>query len=545
MAVLPRLLKVGSMTESLGVYVPASVFQRALGLGRMLLFMYLMREAELGLWGLGAMIFTMASSLVTLGSNHGLVRYVSFYEARGQLEVFYRGMRWRVFACAVILVGAAMLGSGAITRHVIVSRLAASEITYNYQLSICMVALANAALLSLYHNMLGFLVGMRRYRAVSVLEISFAISFTALGTAALLIMPKALALLAAHLVALAMVFVAGMILLQLAMERLGRDAGHEEVPSRGKQTLIPKPDSDTSEPGTAMPLPVHQVAAEEPPVFDGFFTRVLRFGFVEMVAGFLWLGAGYISFWLTSNLLGKVAGGVFFAFLLLGQSILALANAAGAVIFTHVAKLWESGERRPAVFILETSYKALALGTMTLSVLVYVTSPLWVKIIPQNYHSGRVLLIGLLMFFQAGAHLILLNILARLHERPIMVALGALAGGVANVLLAIWWIPQHGAVGAALAAGVGMYAGMMAVSLAYFLIVRARMHLNTYFIMATPAMLLLPKWTLGLMWITVLIVTISTTWLLDARQKRILSSSGQRILKQFETAVTRRGAAGA
>ena len=36
MSFLPRLLKVGSMTEALGVYVPAMILQKALGLGRVL-----------------------------------------------------------------------------------------------------------------------------------------------------------------------------------------------------------------------------------------------------------------------------------------------------------------------------------------------------------------------------------------------------------------------------------------------------------------------------------------------------------------------------
>ncbi len=524
MTYLSRLLKVGSMTESLGVYVPTTVLRQVLGVGRMLLFVYLLQEAGYGLWGLGVAIFTLASSLVTLGSHHGLVRYVSFHEARGQLQEFYRRMRWRVLACAAVLTVAAFAGSDVITRMVMVSRSGAAD--YHQQLRICRAALANAALLGLYHNMLGFLVGMRRYRVVSVLELLFAVLFTALGIAAILAAPEVVALLAAHFIALAVVFVAGMFLLHRAVKSLD-----EGVPSGPGRSRISDPESDTAELDVASPPPDMEKtdSIQEESSLDGFFARVLRFGFIAALAGFLWQGAGYVSFLLTSRRYGQAQAGVFFAFLPLGQSIMVLANAARAVIFAHVAKIWETGEHKPAIFILETAYKALVIGTMSLTVLLYVTSPAWVKVLPEGFREGLTLLGGLLLFFQASIHLALLNSLARLHERPIVVALGPLVGGVVIVVLAQWWMERYGPAGAALAAGVGMYAGMMVVSLAYFLTVRVRLHMSTYFVLAVPIMLLLPLWEIGLVWIAVLFVTISTTWMLNSRQKRIIGSSIRRI----------------
>ncbi len=545
MAVLSRLLKAGSMTESLSVYVPATIFQRFLGLGRMLLFVYLLKETGYGLWGLGVVIFTMASSLVTLGSHHGLVRYVSFYEARGQLQAFYRRIRLLILGFAVVLTGAALVGSDIL---VDLTRSKVSQVGYHHQLHLCWAALANAGLLGLYHNMLGFLVGMRRYRAVSVLEVAFAVCFTALGVGVLFIADDPMGLMIAHFISVAVVFVAGMFLLQLAVKSPPVIVAPDKPSARPEETLIPEPDSDAVGLDTAMPLPARQVRAGEPAGLDGCFARVLRFGFVATIAGFLWQGAGYVSFLRTSRKYGEAEAGVFFAFLPVGQSLMALANAARAVIFAHVARHWESGERRLAVSLLETTYKALVLGTMTLAVVLYVTSQWWVKVLPSGFHDGLCLLGGLLLFFQASIHLALLNTLARLHERPVVVVIGPLWSVAIIVPLSLWWIERCGPAGAALAAGVGMYAGMMAVSLVYFLIVRARFRPSTYFLLAVPALLLIPMrmlWLIGLIWIAVLIVTISTTWLLDARQKQILSSSGRRILKRFRPAGTRGGATSA
>ena len=95
MSALSRLLKVGSIAESMGVYLPAMILQKAVGLLRVVLLVYLLSDApgEYGLWGIGVMVFTVAAPLLTLGASQGLIRYVSFYEARQRLTEFYRRVR--------------------------------------------------------------------------------------------------------------------------------------------------------------------------------------------------------------------------------------------------------------------------------------------------------------------------------------------------------------------------------------------------------------------------------------------------------------------
>ncbi|HUU59918.1 MAG TPA: oligosaccharide flippase family protein, partial [Phycisphaerae bacterium] len=111
MSGLDRLLKVGSIAGSLGVYIPAVAAQKAMGLLRVLIFTYFLSKVEFGLWGLGMMIFNIAALVVTLGSNNGLVRYVSHYEARGRLQTFYRRARWVILGLGLILTGIGLLGS--------------------------------------------------------------------------------------------------------------------------------------------------------------------------------------------------------------------------------------------------------------------------------------------------------------------------------------------------------------------------------------------------------------------------------------------------
>ena len=124
MARLARLLKVGSMTDAMGVFVTAMLFQKGLGLARVFLFLYLMKEAraQYGLWGVGMMVFTVAGRFMSLGVNQGLARYVSYYEAGGLLEAFYRRLR-RCAAILILITGAIAAGQYAFVAALLFSSL--------------------------------------------------------------------------------------------------------------------------------------------------------------------------------------------------------------------------------------------------------------------------------------------------------------------------------------------------------------------------------------------------------------------------------------
>jgi hypothetical protein len=157
---------------------------------------------------------------------------------------------------------------------------------------------------------------------------------------------------------------------------------------------------------------------------------------------------------------------------------------------------------------------------MTLTVAMYVTAPWWSLALPATWREGSNLLGGLLMFFQVMTNLAILTILARLHERPIVIALCALAGGAANAALALWWMPSMGSRGAAWAAGVGMYTGGLAVTAAYFALTRPRLSAGTYLVLGAPAILLAGPLAAGAIWLAVLAAGLATPLLLDNAQKQ-------------------------
>jgi len=496
---LTRLLRVGSLAESIGVYLPVKMLQKAVGFVRLLLFLYLMTRSEYGLWGLGMLIFTVAGPILTLGSHHGLTRYAGLYESRGQLRAFCRRMQWAVPAVTLVMTAVALGASGLITDLVIVSRREAAAIPYARQRMICWAALANAMAMALYYNLLGLMYGLRTYRLAAAVELLFGVVFTGLGVVALVFSPTGLAALLAHLAALGVALAAGTVVIHLGLDRLAKAAPAEAGPA---------------EPVDAM---------------DRAFRRVLRFGLVALVGATLWSWTVYLSFWLTSKICGTALGGVYHALLSLGQPVLFVAEAIWAVLLTHVARQWETGRRRAALLTLETAYKAVAMAMLTLTIAVIAAAPIWVQILPQRFRAGQELLTGLMMFFQVVIHLALMTILAKLHERPVVIALAAVWAMAANVLLALHWIPQYGPRGAALAAGVGTYVGSGAVTVAYLLLSRVKLAWSTYAVLAAPALLLLPVWVAAAVWACVLAVAVFTPFVFTAWQKRVLVSFARRV----------------
>ena len=228
---------------------------------------------------------------------------------------------------------------------------------------------------------------------------------------------------------------------------------------------------------------------------------------------------------------------MFDLFCRLGEPVAFLSAAAWTVVYGHVARRWEGGKREEALFNLQTAYKAVAVGTMTLAVIVLAAAPLWLKILDQRWRPGAALLPGLLLFFQMVGNLGLLSMAAWLLERPAMALLPPAAGVAANLLLAAWWMPAYGAngaVGAAWAAGAGMAAGGGLTAVLCLLLCRLRLSPSVYFLLLSPVCLslaVLAPWAPLVAWAAVLALTLAAGWVFDARQKALLVSTARRLVK--------------
>jgi O-antigen/teichoic acid export membrane protein len=488
---LRRLLKVDSLSGSVGIYVPATALQKAIGLGRLLLFIHLLSQVQYNFWAAGAIIFDIAGPLACLGSNLAISRYVSFFEAQGQLRHFYRQIRWVVLGLCAGFTIIALLGSDIIRSLAIAARTdVAADI--DQQMMVCYAAIANILIVSLYLNLIGFLYGLRAYRLVSVLELTSSILLAGGGLAVLLYAPTGLALLLTHAASVLICLIAGLIVLHVALPQ-------------------DKPIAAASTPAGSLPTQS-----------DMSLLRVVKFGLATLLGTVAWALVNHISYRMTSYYLGPRAGAEFQAFLRLDQQVVFLAASAWAVVFSHVARRWESGSPAEATAMLESSFKALSAAGMTLGVLLYLTLPWWVYIVPEQYRPGRQAVPGLLMFFQVMTNLPLLDILAKLREKPLVTAWALIIGGTINYLLARLWIPAWGCAGAALAGGLGIFAGSWVVLIAYQVIYKHRLQAGTLIMCLMPVILILPVWLAGGIWAVICLLAFFTPHLVSPQEKQML-----------------------
>jgi len=252
--------------------------------------------------------------------------------------------------------------------------------------------------------------------------------------------------------------------------------------------------------------------------------RLMAFGLVSVLGTVLWNVNSHISFYLVSSNPGmpKSDAGVFFAFMRLGSPVLLLAQAAWAVLFVHVARRWESGRREDAIGVLETAYKGIALALMTLAVIIYATSPYWVLVLKSDYRQGLGLVGPLMMSFLSVAFMALMATVARLHERPVVIAVAGVVSGTLTAVLAVFWMERHGLCGAAYASGVGMFLGIGVVSGLYLVTARTRLHWSTIAVLGLPAILLAPRWAAAVGWAAALAAIVFTPIVFTRRQKRSL-----------------------
>ncbi len=420
------LLRPESLGGSLGVYVPAVGLQRVLNLARTLLFVWLLAPAQLGLWGLGVMVFSLGSTVVGLGGVHGIARYVSQSQARGQLRTFYETSMGRLTLLAAALTGLGLALGPWLAELALGTRADAGAVSAADRQAVFDAALLNGLLIAVYLNLTGWLRGLRVYRLLALTDVLYGGLSLGLGLAVLLWQPTALAALGAHAGAIVVALGVGLLGLRAAVDRLA---------------------------GAPEPL------AEPPAVPLG---RLLRFSVLAMLAALLWQAQGYVSLWFVQRFHDAAAAGLYHAWVVLGQMVTIVAATVWAVVYSHVSVRWEAGEQAQAKAHLAVTYKAVTLGLTALVAGLVLTAQWWSAVLPESYRDALAVVPWLLMHFLAVANAGYAQVASNLRERPAVSVAMALAAGLANGALAAWLVPGDGplagAVGAAQSAGLGSLA---------------------------------------------------------------------------------------
>jgi len=491
------LVKVESMGRSLSLYGPVALLEKLITFGRVVVLAWLLGESQYGVWALGVMVFSVFAPVATLGSNEGLARYVSHYQARGRLREFYRRSVAGVCLLAAGMTLLGLLGSGRIADLLVSSSRRGLALASDQRLAVAVLGILNGVLMALFHNLQAWIRAMRTFRMLAVVDLGYTLLFTALALGISSLLPLGCTILVAHAVALAVMLLAG---------------GYASHRCVARQPLAPAGAAETP----SAPPPGAAGAKDTP-----MFVRLLGFGLLSMLGVLAWNVGSQVSAWCIHRYHGREVLGLYAPYHKLCQPAWILSGVCWGLVFSHVARHWESGLRAASVRMLNLTYKAVVLALTTLTVLILATARWWWVVLPESYRPGLALLPGLLMFYQCSANLGLAGIAAKLRERPLVIV-GVVAAGVGvNAVLAWLWVPAGGAVAGARAAGIGMLAACAAGAV-YLLASRFGAHPAGHVLALAPAALFLPAGWVAAGWAGFLAVAVLSPWVLSSWEKRAL-----------------------
>lgn len=500
-----RLFRATSVADSLGIYLPASVGCRLIGLVRGVILAWLLTAAEFGLFQIALVVVNVLVPLAGAGLHEAVARYVPQYEARRALRPFLR--RAWVFSAlvAAVLCGLFFLAAGPLTRLVFASYQQGGT-GPGERVGLTRWTVAAALVLIVYWLVLAALKGLRMFLALGLLELAGGASFTLAAVAAGLAgVRSADAMMAVQ--GLTYAGVVGIIgsLLCRHLRRL----------------------PDQSEP--AFPVAAGGAA-------PAVWTQLMRFSIWSALAGVMWQAMQNYPMWYLQKTHGAEATAVFGGVRLITQAVLIAATSVIMVVQAAVTRTWEAQGPQAADRQLSLAFKMTALLMLLGCGVLAVAAPLLIRLFPADYGAGVRIIPELLAFFMIGGYLAFVVVHFALIEKTRYVFGLWLVGVLGNAGFARWLVGPELAPAAALhaAAWAGLLgiAAALAVGLVWMRIERRPLDFGSALLMACTFALVLPGYVLGLLLVLLFVVVLGSTLVLDGRDKAKVRDSALRLVRR-------------
>ena len=397
------LFRSESMTEALSVYLPATTLFRLLGLGRNILLTWLMRDqAEFGLFALALVVINLLNPLCSLGLNEAVTRYTPMYETRRMLRAFLA--RAIPLVCGVAAVGAYVLMK---TDHVL-GPIVFQTVALKPRPSLLSIGLMQNVVwatftLIVYYLAISVLKGLRMFRALSLMELTHGVVFTAMAITTVLIGRRnAIAVVACYMMSL-----------WIAMACFA-------LPAALRLLLDEEQD--------------------EPLAGDPMIRRMFAFSLWAALAAIMWQGLQNYPLWYLNRIHGSDAAGVFGAMRTITQYIVVAAAAVATVTMTSVTKIWESEGREPADRLLTLTFKATSLILLTGCVVMALCREEIALLFDPRYRRGAEVIPLLLAGFLIAGNLAFLAVHFTLIEKTRFLFWPWAIGLGCNVLFGLWLV---------------------------------------------------------------------------------------------------------
>lgn len=401
------LFRSETLTQALGLYLPATVVFRLVGFVRNVLLTWLIYDqAEFGLFALALVVVNLLNPLCSLGLNEAVTRYTPMYETRRMLRAFLARVIPLVCGVAALSAGLLLLTDDTVGPALFKSVSLDPRMTARMMgrsIGLMMHVVYATFTLVVYFLALCVLKGLRMFRVLSLMELVHGVLFTAMAIIAVMIgHPTVTAVVACYMMSM-----------WIAMACF------------------------------ALPAALHlmlEPGQDEPLEGDPLIRRMFAFSLWAAVAAVMWQGMQNYPLWYLNRIHGSHAAGVFGAMRTISQYVVIAAVAVATVVMTAVTKVWESEGRQPADRLLSLAFKTTSLVLLTGCVVVAVLRGQVVIVFDPGYRVGAEVIPLLLMTFLIAGNLAFLAIHVNLIEKTRFLFWPWAIGLACNVLLGLWLI---------------------------------------------------------------------------------------------------------
>lgn len=487
------LFRSSNVADSLGLYLPAVVASRLVGLARGVILAWVLVKEEFGLLQIALVAANVMMPLAGLGLHEAMARYVPQYEARRSLRAFL-ARAWRFsLGVALALCAAGLVSACPLARVLFGADYGATPEGVALARWIMMGTFA----LIVYFLLLAVLKGLRLFRAVSLLELAGSVLFTVLAVVfALVGWAHARAVLAAHVAGYGLIIVVLGGLFAAQVRRMDEQG-------------------EPLTPGEA--AGAHAV-----------WRQMLRFSLWSAVAATLGQATQFGPMWYLQQVCGPDPTAVFGGVRLITQAVLIGTTSVIVVVQSAVTRTWESQGRQAADRRLRLAFKMTGLAMLAGCAVLSAGAPLVMRLFPAAYAGGVPVFPVMLAFFMICGFLALMVVHFVLIEKPRYAGGLWLMASVASLAFS-WRLIQPGEAepalhGAAWASLIGASVAL-AISLYWMRRERRPIDLGSLLLVAATYGLILPGYAAAAVVILVGVLVFASGVILDGDEKRRVRQS--------------------
>ncbi len=410
------LFRPDSVALSVSVNTAAQAALRGIGLVRNLVLAWLIAPAQFGLFGVAMLVLNLLLPFCAAGLYEGVARYTPAHEAAGMLPRFARRAGLLALCLSACVTAVLLFTAGAIGRVLFAGAAEMSAVAQIFPLrettALMQASTVCAFTLALYHVLIGFLRGMRMFRAVSAAELTTAVVFTLLAvveawfkhaTAPTLIWCYALANIAS---------------VALLGPRLY--AAMRTAPGGRRSFFTDNPSEHRGELRGEKRLP----------------TPLMTFSLWSAGTAIAWNAMLLCPMWYLLKTTDRETAGFFFGARMIAHLLQYGGVLLTMVVYSHAARTWEHDGREAALPQLEFLTRASLLGLLIAAAILSVCQPILMRLFPGAYGVASAAYDPLLLLFLLSGVVGMLAIRLNLVEKSNLVCWSWLVGVLVNALAA-------------------------------------------------------------------------------------------------------------